>query len=416
MNDRDLLTVRETRADAVGDLVVEAVESSGCLERAAPPGRWLVPDWPAAERVLDRHGLSAMAMAALPQALVSPPCPPEVLERLKRARHHGVIRHQVALRALGRIHPLFERAGVPYAVLKGPHLQEFYYPAAFPRLYGDVDLLVRRRDLGRAIALLRAADYSLAGSAVARFVLRRIHFHLLLLPRSRGLPRIELHWSLVDRANLYRVCDDEVLARTVLQESGAVRFGVLAREDVLLYLCLHMAKHGVLNGIGLRSGQPAAWFCREAAGNRMIWCLDLALWLQREMGRLDWHAVRQRAAAWNVAGALAESLSVVGLLLPSSQAGAALAHLGAVGERTAPARERGLDRLLRTALGRRCLVPFMGMHSRLLFRPVRLLFLGRLFLPSPRQLRDYYGSRSLPLALLYIKHPFHMLRRLIGLT
>ncbi|MDD5705077.1 MAG: lysylphosphatidylglycerol synthase domain-containing protein [Kiritimatiellae bacterium] len=55
----------------------------------------------------------------------------------------------------------------------------------------------------------------------------------------------------------------------------------------------------------------------------------------------------------------------------------------------------------------------MDMHSRFLFRPVRLLFIGRLLFPSPRRLRAYYGPSSLPLALRYIAHPFHMIRKLI---
>lgn len=50
-------------------------------------------------------------------------------------------------------------AGVETRVLKGPALAHLDYPDASWRTYGDVDLLVRGRDLDRAVAVLRDAGY-----------------------------------------------------------------------------------------------------------------------------------------------------------------------------------------------------------------------------------------------------------------
>ncbi|MDD5706629.1 MAG: nucleotidyltransferase family protein [Kiritimatiellae bacterium] len=303
--------------------ILEAMQSAGCLEAETQAGRYRVRDWPETERLLNRHGLASLATAVMSPEEISATVPCDVLARLKRARHQGAIAHQTALRALANIHPRFVREDIPYAVLKGPHLQETLYTPDCPRLSGDVDLLVRRGDLDRAADALREAGYRPAGGALSRFLLRHIHFHLLFLPLDKGLPKIELHWSLVDRANLYRVPDEEVLARAVDLDAGTVRFRVLSREDTLLYLCLHMAKHGVLNAIGLRSGQGAPWFCRKSSGNRLIWCLDVALWLQHEFDRADVDLIHQRATAWNVVPELVESLRVMEVVLPSSPARAA---------------------------------------------------------------------------------------------
>ena len=96
-----------------------------------------------------------------------------------------------------------------------------------------------------------------------------------------GRPAIELHWSLVDRANLYRIDDEGVLVRAEEYRDGDVSFRALSCEDNLIYLLLHVAKHGLMNPVGLRTGQDPAWFMARGAGNRFIWFCDIDLLLRK---------------------------------------------------------------------------------------------------------------------------------------
>ncbi len=396
---------------AARDWLAAALRSLGYPRAETPASGLAASDWPAAARELNRHGLTPLAAAALADdPAAAGAVPAEVRAVLTRARHQAALFHQAALRALERLRPVLQSAGIPYAVLKGPHLYEAYYRDGCPRPSGDLDVLVRRRDLTRACARLREAGYTPAGGAWTRFVMRRIHFHQVLEPADKGLPKLELHDSLVDRANLYRIPDEEVLARAVAGPSATVTFPVLSPEDTLLYLALHAAKHGAFNAQGLRDGKPAEWFCRAASGNRLLWYLDLALLLRQDLPRLDAALVRERAVAWGIAEEFRDSLRVLARVFPESPATAALERLSRPGEPAAPAGRRaegrsgsGPDRRMERGMN----------MSRWFIRPVRLRLLGGVLVPPPEKLRAYYRAPRWAVPLLYLWHPFHMAGKII---
>ena len=397
-----------TTGTAEERLLVTCLKNTGHIRGPGTAGLESVDDWAAAGRSLGLHGLAPLAGVVFSSG-APPNVAPELLEEWKFARHRSVILHQVALKTLGEIAPGILRAGVPCAVLKGPHLYAAYYSGRFPRPYGDIDLLVRRCDVARALEWLREAGYQPAGSRLNQFLVRRGHFHLVLHPADRGFLTIELHWSLVDRANLYRMDNDAVLSRAVEWSTEQARFGILSGEDTFIYLCLHAAKHGLFNAVGLRQGQPAPWFCQPRAGNRLLWYVDLDLLLRKEMNRLDWAAVRHRAAEWNVQADVEDTVRVLHRLLPDSPAAAAMERLGAEAARP-PAPGGWLEKFVRPGEGG----GLMRMSSRFFFRPARLLFIGRLFFPAARELRAYHRNSRWPLFLLYLFHPFHMIRKLLG--
>jgi hypothetical protein len=274
---------------------------------------------------------------------------------------------------------------------------------------------VRPRNLRRALEILRDAGYEVVGGGLNQFLMRHGHFHLVLDPVANpGFPKIELHWSLLDRANLYHIDDEAVMSRAGELTTEHARFGILSNEDTFLYLCLHVVKHGLLNSIGLRSGHPVEWFCHSNTGNRLIWYIDLDLFLRKEMEHMDWDVLRRRAKEWNVADDVIESLRVMNLLLPDSPARAAMEKLSTGAVHTLPNAGGRLDKFLQTPKGARAIDVLMRMDSNFFFRPARLLFLGSLLFPPPRELRTYYGDTSWPLPLLYIRHPFHMVRKLFA--
>lgn len=396
-------------------LLVTCLQSAAHIRERNQPGLPHVDDWRKTARTMILHGIMPLAAVVLAGGDKSADVPVQLLESLKRARHMSVITHRTALNVLGRIDPLFRQAGVIYAVMKGPHLYETLYRNRFPRPYGDIDMLVRRQDLDRALEILNDAGYETAGSGLNQFLMRHGHFHLVLDPVANpGFPKIELHWSLVDRANLYHIDNEAVMSRAAELKTPQAQFGILSNEDTFLYLCLHVVKHGLLNSIGLRSGHPVEWFCHSNTGNRLIWYIDLDLFLRKEMEHMDWDVIRRRAAEWNAADDVVESLRVMHLLLPDSPAGAAMEKLSPGAAQTLPDAGGWLDRFLQTSRGAQTIDALMRMDESFFFRPARLLFLGNLLFPSPRELRAYYGNTRCPLPLLYLRHPFHMVRKLFS--
>jgi hypothetical protein len=331
--------------------------------------------------------------------------PAEVTEQVKKASFRAALNHDHSLRALAAVNGALK--GVTrYAILKGPCLYESLYSGLFPREYEDLDIMVPRNRVEDALGALRGIGYEPTGGALRNNFLRRWHFHLALDPARRSWPRIELHWSLVDRANLFRIPDMEFFDRVSIRRSGEIEFSALSAEDEFIYLCLHAAKHGILNGPALRQGRPAEWFCRPAAGNRLTWFADIGLLIEKKI-EMDWPEIRRRASRWNVTGAVVECLHVLYRLAPDSAAAVALDQMGA----SPPPEPSGGEGTGASAPGWA-----MRMSPLLLIRPVRVLTAWRLAFPTPRQLLRYYGLRSAAvLPFLYLAHPFHMLAKLTGI-
>lgn len=410
MTGRDLACTGE--GEVAERLLVACLKAAGQLSGHESAGLRDVDNWNEAARTMAVQGILPLAGVVMAAGRLPGNVPADLSKAFVRARHRSVLVHRTALDALGEIAPRFGRAGVPWAVVKGPHLQEAYYGGWFPRPYGDIDLLVRPCDVDRALGLLREAGYQPAGSRFEQILMRRVHFHLVLHPASRGGMKIELHWSLVDRANLYRIDDTVVLARAVEWRGGAERFQILSGEDTFLYLCLHSAKHGLMNSFGLGQGLPPAWFCGHRAGNRLVWYVDLDLLLRQDFDRLDWSVVRQRALEWNVMPDIVDTLRVMNLLLPDSAAAALVERFKP--DVLRPSTNGWLEKQLQSGEGAGGQDGLMRMSSRFFFRPARLLFLGRLFFPASRELRAYYPVCRCPLFLLQLWHPFHMIRKLFG--
>src|SRR5258706_5762744 len=94
-----------------------------------------------------------------------------------------------------RLTSLLHLGGLPCACLKGPSLAASAYGHFSLRQSADLDILVSRKDLNRAIELLLAQDYShSADVAVERLQKDRSRYHLSIAARRHSTP-IELHWG-----------------------------------------------------------------------------------------------------------------------------------------------------------------------------------------------------------------------------
>ncbi len=373
--------------------------------------------WPRFTAAAAVHGLIPQAASALAPLAAAGRVPETVAEGLRRGQRRVARRHLTALATLRDAGRALAPAGVPYAVLKGPALSLALHGQRALRAYADVDLLVRRADREQAIARLAAAGYPPAAGRFSRRLLRRVHFHLVLEPaRGRPAPRtrlkIELHWSLLDRANLFRIDGEALFGRLRAVAAGEATVPALGLEDELLYLALHAARHGVGNRLGLDAGEPAEWFLGPATGTRLRWFLDLHAWLERFGAAVDWSAARRRAERWNVAREVAETLSLLERLAPGGLAAGALDKLGLEAAGASAGQAGPLAALLRSGHGQRLLARSLNAHPSLVIRPARLLFIRRLLVPSPAEIRRYYGPACW-LPWLYLRHPFHLARKVL---
>jgi hypothetical protein len=158
--------------------------------------------------------------------------------RALRAAHHMVrLRAELDLRDLSAILSAMRAMGIEPVLLKGWSIAAKY---ARPELrpMGDVDLLIRSTEVGRA--------------------------ETVAVRMARGRAPIDLHSSLLDLSDR-SVAD--LFAHSRLVCIGGVETRVLGAEDHLRHLCLHFFRH---------------------AGSRPLWLCDIAVALETMTREFDW--------------------------------------------------------------------------------------------------------------------------------
>jgi hypothetical protein len=203
---------------------------------ADPPDLSIVADpvaWATVRQSAGRHGVGPL-VASIARPHVS---------GVDREWCDGVLmrswrRHVEGLGDLKAILTVLQEAGIPCLVLKGPVLARRYYEPAFLRKPSvDIDLAVKKQDLGLAIAALEKQGYS--GEWPLKEVLARSHHFAM---EKSGRPGVELHFRLSHGA--YGIAVEEFLERAVRYElPGGPAMQVLSPADEILHLVLHRA-HG----------------------------------------------------------------------------------------------------------------------------------------------------------------------------
>jgi hypothetical protein len=166
----------------------------------------------------------------------------DLRQRVTRAAVDNLRRDRELAEALDRL----AGAGIETLLLKGAALR-LARPGMAGRYQCDVDLLLRRRDLERAEALLLGLGFQLVDSYRDRQALLDHHFHLGY--ERRGAV-VELHWDVDTRSPPGFVDRLWAASREVDLDDGDGRRGrVLSPEHQLLFGCLHLSRHGFRGGL-----------------------------------------------------------------------------------------------------------------------------------------------------------------------
>jgi hypothetical protein len=118
--------------------------------------------------------------------------PPDVRAALTVMRQQAALSHLVVVGGLSQIRDAFDAAALSWIVMKGPVLASRLYPDVGDRSYGDVDLLVARRDYPRAMAILEDQGYAhtIHNWALAEDMLAG------QVGMTNGRVNVDLHWHL----------------------------------------------------------------------------------------------------------------------------------------------------------------------------------------------------------------------------
>jgi hypothetical protein len=248
-------------------------------------------DWDALVELAVRQDVAPALHARLREGGVAVPA--LAAERLHESYLASAARNMRLLHERDRVLNALKAAKVRVVPIKGASLAEDLYGDAALRPMGDVDLWVRRPDVGAACAAMQPLGYSAVGKADRPPALQDA-----LMGETQmfgpGGTLVELHWSIFSGEWLRhtaRVDQEAIWARTTPVDGEIVRR--LAPEDAVVHLCVHLAVNHQMSGIGLRT-------LVDLDRARRKWAVDWAVVAERAR---DW---RVSCAVWLVLHALAE--------------------------------------------------------------------------------------------------------------
>jgi len=168
---------------------------------------------------------------AIPPAVLG-----DITHRELEARAYAVTRTMVLLELVKGL----REAGITPIILKGPSVAIAAYGDYSRRTFGDVDLLLHRKDLPAARDFLLARGFvrdfppSMENALIA-------DQHALEFSNARA--KVELHWALLSRHLQFDLDPGRLWAEAENVQCMDTEIRVLGREHLFLYLCAHAAKH-----------------------------------------------------------------------------------------------------------------------------------------------------------------------------
>jgi len=233
------------------ELSPEAALVLCCATTAATPARTaLVSGLAARVRSWERVIEIAKGRAVLPlvHRYLSLECssvmPADAMSKLRMQSQLIALYNRHLTTELVRLTGLLKAAEIAAIAFKGPVLAAMAYGSIDLRQFVDLDILVRQTDLPRIAEILTAEGYlsphtRREGLATGYFQ----EFEDAFLGAGR-IGSIDVHWKISPRS--FRFAPDEEFfwrrAQVVELEFGTVT--AIAPENLLLFICVHAAKHG----------------------------------------------------------------------------------------------------------------------------------------------------------------------------
>ena len=218
-------------------------------------------DWPLLLALSDEHGVLGLLSARLHE--VDEALAPEIRKELQDWRRTQTVFSLSLTAELFRLLEHFASQRIETLAIKGPALSVRCYGDAGARQYGDLDLIVRGRDIRQCTEAMIALGYEpkvplvaiQAGKFPGEYVFTRRDTKLL----------VEFHTERTFRYHPRPLRVDKLFERQVRVAVDGHEVPALSTEDELLLICIHGAKH--------------FW-------ERLMWIADVAALISRQ--RVDW--------------------------------------------------------------------------------------------------------------------------------
>ena len=187
--------------------------------------------------VAQKHDIAHLICTALLENKMFPDRAPKYQSYLFKAMY----RYEKQNYELNRVRELLNRIGVPFVVLKGSVLRQFY-KSPWLRTSCDIDILVKKDDLDRAQnAIVKELEYECKGNST----------HDVSLFSSDGVC-LELHFELKETDFRESPLLTDIWSSGEIAPISEFEYG-MTNEMFLFYHIYHTAKHFVHGGCGIKA-------------------------------------------------------------------------------------------------------------------------------------------------------------------
>lgn len=285
----------------IDEMLVASLNESPTPSLVARLARLSPEEWELLARLADWHAVGPLLLRRLTSLVPAPAIPADAAARLRSSHQRTALRNMMRHRALSRVMRRLGDRGIDVMILKGAYLATAVYGDPALRDMRDMDILVRRRDVGdayRALLEFGHDGHALLESEVEAECAR---FHHLPPVKLQGAPPVEVHWSITPPGFPVTIDMDGVWQRATEARVSGVRVMAMAPDDLLLHLSLHAA-------------------LQHRFRMRLRHLCDIAVTITRFRDTIDWDRLaavaKASAASRYVYCALRVAESVLGAPLP----------------------------------------------------------------------------------------------------
>jgi hypothetical protein len=167
--------------------------------------------------------------------------PVDVARRIKEECFSSQARNMKVYAELKTVLAALSWEGLSVVVLKGAALAELVYRHIGLRTMADVDLLVERKNLDKAGAILERLGFLPYEGYRDKQWYTEHHHHMVPYVSSDGSMTIEVHWHIIERTALIDLPIDQLWARAQSVRIASVPCLALSVEHMLLHVALHLS-------------------------------------------------------------------------------------------------------------------------------------------------------------------------------
>lgn len=194
-------------------------------------------DWSDLAELASQHGVSPRFYQTVKALAKTEPFPADLHTRLKNAYLQNAVRNTLLLARATKLLQDFNSNNIDTIALKGIYLVENINHTIGERYFCDIDLLVKRADLPKAIA--RAQECGFNPSTYFDPADQDIDIkHVPPMFNHEGLP-LEIHWTLLEEDEPFNIDAAELWQRAIPAKVAGVDVLALSPEDFAAHLCLH---------------------------------------------------------------------------------------------------------------------------------------------------------------------------------